>query len=405
MIPGRPRQRRRTRRGSIGPVRPTLTRRLAGFGTTIFTEMTRLATEHGAINLAQGFPDFDGPDFAKAAAIDAIGAGLGQYARASGAPALHTRLAERYRARYDLAFEPGSEFVVGCGATELIFAAVQALCDVGDEVVLFEPFYDSYRASVCMAGATPRVVTLHRPGFHLDMAELERAFSERTRLVLINTPHNPTGKVFGREELEAIAALCRRHDVVCVADEVYEELVYDGKHIPMATLPGMRERTVTISSMSKAFSLTGWRVGWAAAPAPLAAALACAHQFITFSAPTPLQHAAAAALGCPDAYFDELRAGFRARRDYLVAALRGAGFSVEAPAGAYFVCAGIERFGFADDVEFCRYLTKEIGVAAIPPSAFYERGHLASSFVRFVFCKRDETLRAAGERLARLVPG
>jgi N-succinyldiaminopimelate aminotransferase len=383
--------------------RPITTRRLAGFGTTIFTEMTRLANEHSAINLAQGFPDFDGPEFVKAAAVDAIGRGLGQYARMIGAPSLHEAIAHDSERRGN-AYAPHTEIVVGCGATELIFATIAAICDVGDEVILFEPFYDSYRASVCMAGATPRPVTLHWPEFRWDEEELRRAFSPRTRAVIVNTPHNPTGRVLTREELSVLAKLAREHDVIVIADEVYEHLVYDGEHVSISTLPGMRERTVSLHSLSKSFSLTGWRVGWALAPETIATAIRTAHQFITFAAPTPMQEGAAAAMRAPASYFEELSSMYRKKRDLLVDVLSGVGFEVRAPSGAYFVCAGIAQLGFDDDVACCRYLTTEIGVAAIPPSAFYERSELGKSYVRFTFCKRDETLRAAAERLARVRP-
>lgn len=381
-------------------MRNPLSRRLAGFGTSIFTEMTRLANEHGAVNLAQGFPDFDGPQFVKDAAIAAIRAGHGQYARMSGIPALHSALAAKYRRNWGLDYRAEEEFTVTSGATEAIFAAINALTDVGDEVVMFEPFYDSYRASICMAGAVPRVVRLQPPAWRFDPAELRRAFTPRTRLLLLNTPHNPTGKVFSREELRLLADLCVEHDVVCIADEVYEHLVFDGQHIPIATLPGMRERTVTISSLGKSFSLTGWKIGWAAAPPPLTAAIRAAHQFITFCTSTPMQHAAATALGAGPEYYADLLSSYQRKRDYLVGELTRIGFDVRAPAGTYFVLAGFKNFSFDDDVAFCKHLI-QLGVAAIPPSAFYEvPGRVP--FVRFAFCKRDETLQAAVSRLDRL---
>lgn len=386
------------------PSTPLISRRLAGYGTTIFTEMTRLAQQHGAINLAQGFPDWDGPDFIKQAASEALASGNDQYGRMTGIPALNARISESYERRFGLRYDPDAEVVVGCGATELIFATVQALCDVGDEVILFEPFYDSYRASVHMAGATPRVVTLHFPQFTFDPDQLRRAFSPRTRLLILNNPHNPGGHVFSRAELTLIAELCQQHGVVCLADEVYEHLVYEGEHIAMATLPGMRERTVTLSSLSKTFSLTGWRIGWAVADRPLAAAVRLAHQYITFSAPTPLQAAAAVALQADEAYYRQLRADYRQKRDFLVGVLRAAGFTVQPPAGTYFICAGIEPLGQHDDVAFCRWLTEHVGVAAIPPSAFYENVSHGRSYVRFVFCKREATLAAAADRLT-VLPG
>ena len=384
-----------TRRSVIAP-------RLAGFGTTIFAEMTRLAAEHGAINLAQGFPDFDGPEFAKEAAVAAIRAGHGQYARISGIPELHRALSEKYRRDYGLSYAPDAEITVTSGATEAIFAAIIALCDAGEEVVLFEPYYDSYKASVSMAGGRARVVTLHPPDWRFDPAELRAAFTPRTRVLLLNSPHNPTGKVFSREELETIAGLCRGRDVVCVTDEVYEHLVYEGSHVPLASLPGMRERTVTISSFGKTFSLTGWKIGWAAAPPELTAAVRAAHQFITFATATPLQHAASAALSAGPEYYREFLASYRAKRDFLAAGLSRLGFEVRPPQGTYFICAGFGRFGFDDDVAFSRHLIEKAGVAVIPPSSFYDTPGGGKSYVRFAFCKKDETLRAALARLEAL---
>ncbi len=379
-----------------------IARRLEGFGTTIFTEMTRLAVEHGAINLAQGFPDFDGPDFVKNAAIEAIRAGHGQYARMTGIPEIHDALAAKYRRDYGLDYAAGEEFTVTSGATEAIFASIQAVCDPGDGIILFEPYYDSYKASVVMAGAVPAFVTLEAPDWRYDASAVERAVTERTRAILVNTPHNPTGKVFSRAELEAIARLCVDHDLVCITDEVYEHMVYEGRHVPMATLPGMRERTITISSFGKTFSLTGWKVGWAAAPPPLSAAVRAAHQFITFATATPLQHAAACALSAGPEYYGDLLAGYRERRDYLVGALARIGFGVRPPAGTYYACAEFGRFGFDDDVAFCRHLIEKVGVAAIPPSAFYDRPENGRGYVRFAFCKKMATLEAAVERLEML---
>lgn len=386
----------------IAHVRTLLPRRLEGLKPTIFAEMTRLAIEHRAVNLAQGFPDFDGPEFVKEAAIAAIHAGHGQYARTSGIPELTAALAAKYRRDYGLEYHPDREITVTSGATEAIFATIQGLCEEGDEVVLFEPFYDSYPACVRMAGAAMKVVTLRAPDWEFDREELRRAFTSRTRVLLLNSPNNPTGKVFSREELEVIAALCRERDVLCVTDEVYEHLVFDGEHIPMAALPGMRERTVTISSFGKTFSLTGWKIGWAAAAPEWSDAVRAAHQFITFATATPLQHGAAAALAAGPEYYEDLCAGYRAKRDYLVAELARIGFAVRPPAGTYFVCAGIRPLGFDDDVAFCRRLVEEIGVAAIPPSSFYEHPDHGKSFVRFAFCKKEETLREAVRRLEKL---
>src|SRR5215471_14585137 len=381
-----------------------MARRLEGFGTTIFTEMTRLAQEHGAVNLAQGFPDFDGAEFVKEAAVAAIRHGHGQYARMSGIPEIHAALAAKYRRDYALDYAEGAELTVTSGATEAIFAAIQGICDPGEEVVLFEPYYDSYRASVVMAGAIPRFVTLHAPDWRFDMRELEHAFTSKTRAILVNTPHNPTGRVFSREDLETIARLCRDRGVLCITDEVYEHILYEGSHVPMATLPGMRDRTITISSFGKTFSLTGWKIGWAAAPPPLTAAVRAAHQFITFATATPLQHGAAMALSVGTDYYRLLNDSYRRRRDYLVGELARVGFGVAAPAGTYYVLADIRPLGYDDDVAFCRHLIEEIGVAAIPPSAFYARPELGKSHVRFAFCKRDETLATAMARLQRVTP-
>ncbi|MEX0879716.1 MAG: methionine aminotransferase [Thermoanaerobaculia bacterium] len=383
-------------------MRPALASRLSDFGTTIFTEMTRLAIEHRAINLAQGFPDFDGPEFVKEAAIAAIRAGHGQYARMSGAPEIHRALSAKYRRDWGLDYAADAEITVTSGATEAIFAAIQGICDPGDEVVLFEPYYDSYKASVRMAGAVPRIATLRAPDWAFDPEKLRRAFGKKTRALLLNTPHNPTGKVFTREELEFLGALCREHDAICVTDEVYEHLVYDGEHVPMAALPGMRERTITISSFGKTFSLTGWKIGWAAAPPELTAAVRAAHQFITFATATPLQHGAAAALEAGPEYYAGLLADYRGKRDYLVRELARIGFAVFPPAGTYFACAGFRAFGFDDDRAFVRHLIEKVGVAAIPPSVFYDHPEHGRSYVRFAFCKKQETLERAVKRLEKL---
>jgi N-succinyldiaminopimelate aminotransferase len=383
-------------------VRPALARKLEGFGTTIFTEMTRLAQERGAVNLSQGFPDFDGPEFVKDAAIAAIRDGKGQYARMSGIPEIHAALAAKYRRDYGLSYAPDTEITVTSGATEAIFAAIQGICNAGDEVVVFEPYYDSYRPSIAMAGALARIVTLRAPDWRFDQREVEAAVTPRTRAVLVNTPHNPTGKVFSEEELSFLADVCRRRDLICLTDEVYEHLVYEGRHLAMATLPGMRERTITISSFGKTFSLTGWKIGWAAAPPDLTAAVRAAHQFVTFATATPLQHGAVAALTAGRDYYESLTAEYRARRDYLAGELSRIGFGARKPAGTYFLCADFTPFGFEDDVAFCRHLVEEIGVAAIPPSSFYEHKEHARGYVRFAFCKKRETLEAAVRRLEKL---
>jgi N-succinyldiaminopimelate aminotransferase len=383
---------------------PHLSARLQGFGTTIFTEMTRLAIQHGAVNLGQGFPNFDGPDFIKEAAIAAIRAGHNQYARMSGIPDLNRAIADHQRRFYDLAYDPETEITVYSGATEAICATFQALCDVGDEVVLFEPFYDSYRASVTMAGAVPRIVTLRAPDFSYRPEELEAAITPKTRAILLNSPHNPTGKVFNKAELEHIAALCREHDLIAITDEVYEHLVYEGTHIPLASLPGMRERTVLISSSGKTFSFTGWKVGHTCAPPAISAALRCAHQFVTFCTATPFQHALARAFVADDSFFRDLHNDYRARRDRLCDGLRDIGLGVLVPAGTYFVMTDIRTLGYHDDVAFCRMLPEKIGVAAIPPSSFYINPHEGRHLVRWAFCKTDEVLDEALRRLQKLRP-
>lgn len=370
--------------------------------------MTRLAAKHGAINLAQGFPDFDGPEHIKQAAIDAIRAGHGQYARMLGLPVLNHELAARFQAETGLPTDPDTMVTVTAGCTEAIAATLLGMLNPGDEVVLFEPFYDSYRACVKLAGAAPRVVTLRAPDFTFDERELRSAFTSRTRAVLLNTPHNPTGRVFTRAELEVIARLCIEHDAVLISDEVYEKLTYDpgAPHIRPATLPGMPERTITLSSLGKTFSLTGWKIGWAIAPPGLSAAVRAAHQFLTFAVSTPMQHAAVAAVCSPPAYYAELVSGYRAKRDMLGAALREIGFEFRDPEGSYFIYADhtpiSRRLGIEDDVAFCRYMIEEVGVAAIPPTAFYENKEEGRKLVRFAFCKKEETLAAAGQRLRRL---
>lgn len=386
---------------------PHLTRRLHGFGTNVFTEMTQLALRHQAVNLGQGFPDFEGPETVREAAIEAIRGGLNQYVRTYGVPDLNRAIAEHQARFYDLDYDPETEVTVMNGATEVIFATFQALCEAGDEVVFFEPFYDSYRASVAMAGGKERVVTLKAPtadgqGFSYDPEDLERAVTPRTKALLINTPHNPTGRVFSRSELEHIADLCRRHDILAISDEVYEHLVFEGEHIPLATLPGMRDRTVTISSTGKTFSFTGWKIGYACAPPDLSRALRTAHQFINFCNGGPFQVAMAHALRLGDEYYTTFLQDYRQRRDHLRAGLAEAGFGVLPTAGTYFTLADIRPLGFDDDVEFCRWLPATAGVAAVPPTAFYVNKAEGRHLTRFAFCKSFEVLDAAVERLRKV---
>ena len=379
--------------------------RVRGFGTSIFSEMSRLANQHGAVNLGQGFPDFPGPDFVKDAAKAAIEADLNQYAISHGSARLRAAIARDWEERFGRTVDPDAEITVTSGATEAIYDAIQALTGPGDEMVVFEPFYDSYLPSAVMAGATLRPVTLHPPDWSFDRDEAAAAFGSSTRLLLLNTPHNPTGKVFSRDELAFLAELCRRWDVVAVTDEVYERILFDGaEHVPLATLPGMWERTLTISSTGKTFSMTGWKIGYAVGPADLNAALRSVHQFVTFASATPFQDAMAAALDAAHGlgYYDRLAMDYTDRRDALREALENAGLLTLPIAGAYFLMADVSHLGFASDVDFCRWLTSEIGVAAVPPSAFYFDPARAPLLARFCFAKQEETIRLAAERLQRI---
>ncbi|GBD85031.1 putative N-succinyldiaminopimelate aminotransferase DapC [bacterium BMS3Abin02] len=377
-------------------------RRLQAFGQTIFTEISRLALDHDAVNLGQGFPNFDGPDFVKDAAITAIRDGRNQYAPLSGVSRLRSAIADRFSRRTGIHVDPDRHVTVTSGCTEALTSAFLGLVDAGDEVVLIEPFYDSYPADLALAGATPRFVTLRPPDFALEEMALRAAFSPKTRAILLNTPHNPTGRVFSRPELETVASLCKEFDAIAITDEVYEDLVFEGTHISLAQLEGMWERTITLSSLGKTFSLTGWKVGWAVGPDQLTAGLRAAHQFVTFATATPLQHAAATALRAPDAFYSDLVADYRRRRDLLTGGLVRLGFEVFVPEGTYFILADHTRFGFSDDVAFARHLVAEVGVAVIPPSAFYHRREDGSSLVRFAFCKDEATIEEALHRMASL---
>jgi len=380
-------------------------RRLDGLGITIFSEMTRLAIAHGAINLGQGFPDFSGPDFVKEAAVAAIRADLNQYAPSHGLPRLRQAIAATFEQSYGHPVDPETEVTVTTGATEGLHATLLALVDSGDEVIVFEPFYDAYVAQIRFAGGVPRPVTLRPPDWHFAPDELAAAFGPRTRAVIVNTPHNPTGKVYTCSELAQIATLCQEHDVVAITDEVYDRILYDGAvHVPLATLPGMWERTVTLNSTGKTFSMTGWKIGWAIAPPSLTRAIRTTHQFITFATATPLQEAMAVALekAATSGYYAELAAAYAERRDLLRVALEKAGLPVLPCRGSYFLLADASETGFTDDVSFCRFLVTEVGVAAIPPSAFYADPTRAPVLARFCFAKQRETLEAAADRLARL---
>jgi N-succinyldiaminopimelate aminotransferase len=369
--------------------------RAAGLGTTIFTEMSALALQTGAINLGQGFPDTDGPPEVIEAAVSALRGAHNQYAPLPGVPALRDAVLEHQRSYYGL--EP-EEVLITFGATEAIAASLLGLCDPGDEVVVLEPYYDSYAACIDFAGARRRPVTLAPPDFALREEALRAAVGPQARVLLLNSPHNPTGRVLTEAEMGVIAAVCNEHDLICISDEVYEHLVFDGQHIPPATLPGMADRTLTISSVGKTFSFTGWKIGWCSGPAELVAATRAIKQYLTFAGGTPLQHAAAAALSLPSSAIETLRDDLRQRRDQLCAGLDAAGLRPLVPAGTYFVNADVGE----DAVEFCASLPERCGVVAIPMVAFYDNKDTASTFVRFAFCKRDEVITEAARRLASL---
>ncbi|UXX94305.1 pyridoxal phosphate-dependent aminotransferase [Streptomyces sp. AD2-2] len=405
--------------GMTSTARPLLNRRLAEFGTTIFAEMSALALKTGSINLGQGFPDTDGPEEIREAAVRALRDGRGnQYPPGPGVPELRTAITAHQQRRYGLSYDPDTEVLVTAGATEAIAAALLALVEPGDEVVALEPYYDSYAACIAMAGGTRVPVTLRpsedpRDGvaqrhFRLDLDELRAAVTDRTRLLLINTPHNPTGTVLTREELAAIAELAVERDLLVITDEVYEHLVFDdAEHIPLATFPGMRERTVSIGSAGKTFSFTGWKVGWVTAAAPLVTAVRSAKQFLTYVASGPFQYAVAEALALPDSYFAAFRADMLAKRDVLATGLTEAGFGVFRPAGTYFVTTDIRPLGpelsqNGDGFAFCRALPELAGVVAIPNAVFYDHRDAGAPFVRFAFCKKVSVLEEAVDRLKKL---
>jgi aminotransferase len=388
--------------------RPRTSQKAARFTESVIREMTRLAHRHGAVNLSQGFPDFPAPEAVKAAACDAIRADINQYAVTWGAKVMREAIAADVSSRHALQVDPDRHVTVCCGATEAMMATMMAIVDPGDEVIVFEPFYENYGPDAILSGATPRFVKLREPkapgaGWTFDEDELGAAFSDKTRAIVINTPNNPTGKVFTRAELETIARLCQRWDVVAITDEIYDHILYDGAaHVALASLDGMADRTVTINSVSKTFSVTGWRVGWAVAPADLTGAIRKVHDFLTVGAAAPLQAAAAAALRLPASYYRELADHYRGRRDRLLRILRDAGFVCFEPQGAYYIMTDISGFGFPDDVAFARHLVTDVGVASVPGSSFYRDAASGRSKIRFCFCKKDETLDAAEARFASL---
>jgi aspartate/methionine/tyrosine aminotransferase len=387
-----------------------LSDRVSHFTESVIREMTRQAMVHGAINLAQGFPDFSAPAEIKQAAQEAIGADVNQYAITWGAKSLRGAIARQMEAWQGVKVDPEKQVTVCCGSTEAMISTLMAVCNAGDEVVIFEPYYENYGPDSILSGAKPRFVKLHPPGeaggeWTFDEQELRRAFHKNTKAIIVNTPNNPTGKVFTRAELELIRDLCVEFDVLAITDEIYEHILYDGtKHISMASLPGMEERTITINGMSKTYSVTGWRVGWTIAPARITDAIRKVHDFLTVGAPAPLQEAGASALSMPESYYTKLAEGYRKRRDRLVPALEAAGFRCFLPRGAYYVMTDIRGFGYADDLAFTKYLVSEIGVAAVPGSSFYRDPKDGAQQVRFAFCKRDETLDEAAKRLMKVSP-
>ena len=378
-----------------------LAARTTGFTESVIREMTRLCVTHGGINLAQGFPNFPAPDLLKDAAKRAIDADINQYAITWGSKSLRDALSKSYAELYGMTVDPETMLTVTCGSTEAMVSTLLAIVDPGDEVVVLEPFYENYGPDAAICGAKPVFVTLRAPEDTFDRDELRAAFTSRTKAIIVNTPNNPSGRVFRRDELELIAALCREHDVIAVTDEIYEHIRYTGEHIPIATLDGMADRTVTISGASKTFSVTGWRVGWIVAGPQLTNGIRKVHDFLTVGAPAPLQEAVAAGLSLGAAYYRDLSAHYRARRDTLFASLDRAGFRPQLPEGAYYILCDISGFAAGDDVTFARRLVAEVGVAAVPGSSFFSRPELGRDLIRFTFCKTDDLLREAGERLAR----
>ena len=373
------------------------------FTESVIREMTRLAMEHQAINLSQGFPDFAAPDVLKKAAADAIFADVNQYAITWGAKNFRDALVYKTKKFMGIDIDPEREITVSCGSTEAMIDVLLAVINPADEVVVFEPFYENYGPDAIISGATPRYVQLRRPDWSFDEKELAAAFNNHTKAIIINTPNNPTGKVFSREELRFIADLCQKWDVLAITDEIYEHIIYDGaKHISPITLDGMRERTIVVNGMSKTYSVTGWRVGYIIAPPGITGAIRKMHDFLTVGAPAPLQDAGATALRLPDAYYDELARHYQARRDRLMKMLEDAGLNPMLPKGAYYIMCDIGKWGYPNDIEFSKFLVKDIGVATVPGSSFFSDPAAGKDIIRFTFCKKEETLRAAEERLKKL---
>ena len=380
-----------------------VSKKAASFTESVIREMTRIAIQHDAINLAQGFPDFPAPQEIKDAAARAIASDINQYAITWGAKAFRDAIAAKFEAVYGMHVDPDTQLCVTCGSTEAMIAAALAIIDPGDEVVVFEPFYENYGPDAILSGAVPRYVTLHEPDWTFDEGELAAAFNERTRAIIINTPNNPTGKVFSRDELSFIASLCQKWGVVAFTDEIYEFMTYEGhEHIPLITVPGMEDRTVLVNAMSKTFSVTGWRVGWTISSPALTSGIRKVHDFLSVGAAAPLQEAGVVALALPGEYYAKLHDEYLERRDLMLGILEGAGFKTYKPYGAYYIMTDISGLGFDDDVTAAKTLTAEIGVASVPGSSFYSKPELGRDKLRFSFCKKLETLRAAGERLAKL---
>jgi aspartate/methionine/tyrosine aminotransferase len=385
-------------------VRPRFqSQRTADFTESVIREMTRLALQHDAVNLAQGFPDFPAPEWVKQAAVEAIGADHNQYPITWGIPPLRQAIASKCKHHYGIDLDPEREVTVVCGATEGMVASLLAVVDPGDEVIVFEPHYENYHPDLQICGAEGRMVRLHPPDWSFDPEELRRAFHSRTKAIILNSPNNPTGKVFNRKELDLIASLCVEHDALCITDEIYEHILYDGAgHIPVMTLPGMRDRSILVNSMSKTYSVTGWRVGWILAAPDLTDTIRKVHDFLTVGAATPLQHAGVVALSQPDEFYSALAREYSLRRDTILQVLEPAGFRCFPPRGAYYVMTEISDFGFPNDVDFVRHLIETIGVAAVPGSSFFADPAEGSQLIRFCFCKKYETLESAGSRLRRL---
>jgi aminotransferase len=376
--------------------------RASKFTESVIREMTRICLKHQGVNLAQGFPDFPAPQEIKEAAVKSILGDLNQYAITWGTPNLRQAIAEKFAWYNGVTVDPEKEITVCCGSTEAMISSLMAIVNSDEEVIVFEPFYENYGPDTVLCEAKPRFITLHEPDWHFDEQELTQAFNSKTKAIIINTPNNPTGKVFSREELQLIADLCLKWGVVAVTDEIYEHILYDGaKHISIVSLPGMRDQTITINSISKTYSLTGWRVGWAIAPAPLTASIRKVHDFLTVGAPHPLQEAAATALRMDRSYYQRLAKEYEERRNFLSQVLDEAGFRVYRPHGAYYIMTDVGHLGFSDDMAFAFYLVEKFGVATVPGSSFYSHPSLGATKVRFCFPKKEETLRHAGERLKR----